>query len=354
MPDPAAGGAPESGAGAPSRLPLLLSCLAFSLIVWNLWQLDYTMARSLRAVHVPWLELGGNVGNRIGEGLTLTLFSLILAGIGWWWPRASWAQAGLHGLVAQGVTAVVVNTLKHLIGRPRPRLMHGDSAMLGPSFQSGLDSFPSGHSAATFAVATAMARHFPRGAAVFYGVACFVAASRILRGSHFPTDTLVGATIGFLLGRIVTAPLAVWRRSLTEAVVLILPSAWACFALLWVAVHPQTGTLFESAGMWAGGALLVLGCVGRHSLFLEGGKLVGATIRRIATPVALFGLALLTGDPVVIVPGGLVGLALLLSHWEEHTQASATQSRSYALVTMACIFLALLLVQLRGVFPFAG
>ncbi|NJO83299.1 MAG: phosphatase PAP2 family protein [Blastochloris sp.] len=86
--------------------------------------------------------------------------------------------------------------LKHLIGRPRPKFAHSGEWQLTPSWASGLDSFPSGHSAASFAVATVLAKRFPAVGPLCLGIAAFVALSRILRGSHFPTDVFGGAVVG--------------------------------------------------------------------------------------------------------------------------------------------------------------
>lgn len=66
-------------------------------------------------------------------------------------------------------------------------------------------SFPSGHSATTFASATVVQRYFGwKAGAAAYGVATYVAASRIQEKRHFLSDVAFGAAVGILSGRAVT------------------------------------------------------------------------------------------------------------------------------------------------------
>lgn len=84
-------------------------------------------------------------------------------------------------------------------------------------------SFPSGHTSAMFAWATVLERHYgmPVGVPVYF-VASLVGASRIEGGSHFLSDVVAGAAIGFIVGRTVVrqndAPLEAPRFSLQPAV----------------------------------------------------------------------------------------------------------------------------------------
>jgi hypothetical protein len=63
-------------------------------------------------------------------------------------------------------------------------------------------SFPSGHASATFALATVSSHYYGKKAGIpLYALASLVAASRVEYGKHFPTDVIVGATIGYIAGR---------------------------------------------------------------------------------------------------------------------------------------------------------
>lgn len=155
----------------------------------------------------PAIDHIGNVGNRLGDGLTLVLISLVIGAVGFrlGWP--TWKSACIHTLLAHGVAGLFTQLLKHTIGRPRPRLKQGQEWEIAPSLESGWDSFPSGHTAASFAVATVLAYHFPKGKMLWFGLAAFVGTCRVITGSHFPTDVLGGLLVGIATGlAIVHAP----------------------------------------------------------------------------------------------------------------------------------------------------
>jgi membrane-associated phospholipid phosphatase len=66
-------------------------------------------------------------------------------------------------------------------------------------------SFPSGHTSAGFATATVLQRNFGWKVGVpAYGVASYIAASRLNERKHFLSDVAFGAAIGIVAGRTVT------------------------------------------------------------------------------------------------------------------------------------------------------
>ena len=71
------------------------------------------------------------------------------------------------------------------------------------NFWAGGDSFPSEHAAAAWSIASIIAHEYPGPlTSLFtYGVASVVSASRVDAKQHFPSDVLIGSTIGWLVGQ---------------------------------------------------------------------------------------------------------------------------------------------------------
>src|SRR5206468_2582649 len=280
---------------------LALSCVVLVAVFWGVLQLDLPLARFLRSVHLPWLELAGDLGSRLGSGAVLAGISGVLLAIGLVSKQPRFRRAGLESLIAHAAAALTAQALKHLIGRPRPRMTHGGGFQFGPSWDAGLDSFPSGHATASFAVAAVLARHFPRAGWLLYGAASFVALSRVTRGSHFPTDVLAGVGLGLVAGYVVANPIRDWRSSLAKALNDMTPYLVGAFALLWTAIH-------AAPERWLNAAMFTVGAVGMGiggghrlswSLRFHHESRWNQLVRPWATTLIVFGLALTTASWLV-------------------------------------------------------
>ena len=108
---------------------------------------------------------------------------------------------GVMGLQALVDSAIVVRGLKLATGRRRPDRTSGDGG-----FWNRGDSLPSGHAMTTWALATVVAHQYadkPLVRVAAYGIAAVVAVSRVTGHSHYPSDVLVGGSLGYLIGRYV-------------------------------------------------------------------------------------------------------------------------------------------------------
>jgi undecaprenyl-diphosphatase len=114
--------------------------------------------------------------------------------------------AGLRYMAASGLIATLVAAvLKRTIRRPRPRQL--EAGLGGSLADPDAFSFPSGHSAVAFAVATAAVRTAPAIGPAELTLAVGIAFSRIYLGAHYPIDVLMGITIG-VVSAFVCVPIA--------------------------------------------------------------------------------------------------------------------------------------------------
>lgn len=119
-------------------------------------------------------------------------------------------RVGVMGLLALLLSVLVNNLLlKNIVARTRPYEVIEGLSYLGKRPSD--FSFPSGHTAASFAAAAAFYRGLPRRTGIpLLIVAGLIAFSRIYLGVHFPSDVLVGAADGIILGLTAAATVTKW------------------------------------------------------------------------------------------------------------------------------------------------
>ncbi len=150
--------------------------------------------------HGPWLDQVMWLLSAAGVGGSIWI--AIAAVMASWAPRLrapAW-QVVLAVLLAQGI---VDWTIKPIIARPRPFVADTRARVVG--YHPETYSFPSGHTATSFAAATVLAFVITkRRAAITWALATAVAISRVYIGVHYPLDVAVGALFGVALGVVVT------------------------------------------------------------------------------------------------------------------------------------------------------
>jgi membrane-associated phospholipid phosphatase len=107
--------------------------------------------------------------------------------------RAALASVGAM-LLAVGL---VQGPIKGTLRRRRP-FVHEVARVVGRRPED--TSFPSGHTAGSFAAAAALSCLYPKDRPLLLATAAAVGASRVYLGMHFPSDVLAGAAIGTALG----------------------------------------------------------------------------------------------------------------------------------------------------------
>ncbi|WP_367325977.1 phosphatase PAP2 family protein [Streptomyces sp. HUAS ZL42] len=133
-----------------------------------------------------------------------------MAAVGGWRGRT----AAAAGVTAMATAQVLSNAVaKQLYRRRRPPQEWVPPEELQDRPDS--SSFPSGHTAAAFAFAGAVAPVWPAAGAACGTAAVTVAAQRVHSGAHYPSDVAAGGVIGLAAAALVRgAPHLPWRQVL--------------------------------------------------------------------------------------------------------------------------------------------
>jgi membrane-associated phospholipid phosphatase len=137
------------------------------------------------------LDTALQAGETLGGARTQLAAALATYAVGRVASHPRIASLGADLIRAQIVTQTMTAGIKLSVGRTRPD---------GTEY-----SFPSGHASVTFATATVLQQNFGwKVGAPAYGLATYVAASRVQDKRHFLSDVAFGAALGIVGGRAVT------------------------------------------------------------------------------------------------------------------------------------------------------
>lgn len=123
---------------------------------------------------------------------------------------------GTRAFEAVVASGAVTGAIKMLAGRARPDASPGDAQRF--AFARGVrdggayQSFPSGHTTAAFAFASAVDGEWERldpnrprwVVPALYGLAALTGVSRVFQDKHWASDVVMGAAIGYVSGRAIT------------------------------------------------------------------------------------------------------------------------------------------------------
>lgn len=144
---------------------------------------NWSASPALDGLFEPGATIGG-AGVQFGGALATFALGRVTKS-----PRLAIVGADL--VRAQIVGTMLTQGIKLSTGRQRPD---------GSRF-----SFPSGHTASSFTTAAVLQRHFGWKAGIpAYGLAAFVAGSRLQENKHYMSDVIFGAAVGIVSGRAVT------------------------------------------------------------------------------------------------------------------------------------------------------
>jgi membrane-associated phospholipid phosphatase len=125
--------------------------------------------------------------------------------------RYTWQTALLAGEAAANAEIIAI-IMKHTDRRMRPIEVGPNGDFRRTWFRTknrnidGMGCFPSGHTAASFAIATVFAERYRRhgwAARLAYGLAGVIGASRVNARAHFPSDVFFGGVVGYSVSHFV-------------------------------------------------------------------------------------------------------------------------------------------------------
>ena len=139
----------------------------------------------------------------LGDGYILFGLMSALYATGEVFDQNSLRKTALLSIESWLTAGVIVGGIKFVFGRARPYKDEGSHSFHPFSTKSGFNSFPSGHSSSAFAVATVIAEQSeePLTDVLAFGIASLVAISRNAIDKHWPSDILIGSSIGYFVAK---------------------------------------------------------------------------------------------------------------------------------------------------------
>ena len=155
---------------------------------------EFRILDAIANLHNEFLDTILPVISSFGDGgIGWIILSIILLCI----PK--YRKAGLAMALSLIFCLLIGNlTLKPLIARPRPYSYFPEMQLLIPPLED--FSFPSGHTFASFAAASALFLHHRKEGIAALILAAVIAFTRMYLYVHFPTDILAGIILGIASG----------------------------------------------------------------------------------------------------------------------------------------------------------
>ena len=181
---------------------ILIIIFLFLLKDFSSQNLDFKILKALNQTEMPCWD-------KTMKGVSFSVYPVMPASIigiwshGYFTKDKAMMRNGYKSAIAIGFALSVSTGLKYLVNRTRPFKEYPNDIIQRDNV--GLASFPSGHSTAAFATATALSLSYKKWYVTVpsYLYAGFVGYSRMRLGVHYPSDVLAGALTGIGSGFLV-------------------------------------------------------------------------------------------------------------------------------------------------------
>ena len=165
------------------------------------------------AAHHDGIEDGISAYAAASEALFLLLLAALFVVV-WGRLRTVARRAAVAAGASAGIALLIGQVLSRLVDRPRPFVAHPDLVHLFAPHAADA-SFPSDHTTAAFAIATAILLRNRLWGVLTLAAAAALGASRVVIGVHYPLDVLAGAVLGSGVALALYAPAA---RRITDRI----------------------------------------------------------------------------------------------------------------------------------------
>ena len=147
------------------------------------------------------------VVRNLGHGTFLAGFIAALYASGELSKNNNLRKTALLSLESWVTSGIIVWSLKFVTGRARPKTGESKSTFHLFSTRSSFHSFPSGHAASAFAVATTIAEQSEKNLidVLVYSLATLAALSRVHDNKHWFSDVFFGSAIGYFVAKKICA-----------------------------------------------------------------------------------------------------------------------------------------------------
>ena len=125
--------------------------------------------------------------------LILALLLFLVKNFKKYWPMV--VQSFLSAILAR---LVITNFIRWFWQRPRPFVVNHINLLF--SYNPAEPSFPSGHAAFYFAIATVVYFYNKKVGLLFFLASFLISISRVFSGIHWPSDIIAGAIVGIFSG----------------------------------------------------------------------------------------------------------------------------------------------------------
>ena len=150
------------------------------------------------------------------------LLLVVLFAVVWGRMRTLARRAAVAAGASAGIALLLGQVVSHLVDRPRPFVAHpGLIHLFAPHAADA--SFPSDHTTASFAIATAIVLRSRLWGSLALVAAALLGVSRVVIGVHYPLDVLAGAALGSAVALALCLPPA---RRVTDRVADVLGAAF--------------------------------------------------------------------------------------------------------------------------------